>query len=119
MKVQKIPQELWEALNIVTNEVEHVIVSLNLITDNTNRGLSDKEKLEFVRLQECVDLVKEYAACFGADGRVSQRGKNPHAWNKNTIFTSHEEKGELYADSTERDNEDYSGGDKEVSETAE
>ena len=39
-------------------------------------------------LQESLELVKEYTLCFGADGRVSQRGQIPKAWNPETIFES-------------------------------
>jgi len=77
-KVQPIPQELWGALNLVTHEVRMALA----ITRSRN-----------TRLAKAVALLDEYASCFGADGRVSQRGEIPQCWNAETIFTPHREFG--------------------------
>ena len=81
-KVQPIPPELWGALNYVTHEVRMALA----ITRSRDK-----------RLAEAVALLDEYASCFGADGRVSQRGEIPQCWNAETIFTPHRElnKGEV------------------------
>ena len=77
-KVQPIPEELWGALNYVTNEMKFALkVTRSRDTD----------------LAKATALVSEYASCFGADGRVSQRGEIPQCWNRETIFTPHREVG--------------------------
>jgi|ETNvirenome_6_85_1030632.scaffolds.fasta_scaffold00128_54 hypothetical protein len=78
VKVQPIPQELWGALNIVTSEVGFALK----VTRSRNTPLGKANA-----------LIQEYASCFGADGRVSQRGEIPQCWNKETIFTPHRELG--------------------------
>jgi len=78
-KVQPIPEELWGALNYVSHEVKMALA----ITHSRD-----------TRLTKAVALLDEYGACFGADGRVSQRGEIPQCWNQDTIFTPHREVGE-------------------------
>lgn len=77
-KVSPIPEELWGAINIVT---QHIDLSFAL-TNASNP-----------KLQQASSLLREYSACFGADGRVSQRGEIPQCWNPHTIFTPHREVG--------------------------
>jgi len=78
MKVQPIHEKLWGALNYVTNEMKFALeVTRSRDTD----------------LAKANALVNEYASCFGADGRVSQRGEVPQCWNQNTIFTPYREVG--------------------------
>ncbi len=74
MKIeQPIDERLLKALNHVCNYAEH-----KTVTD---------ADWEYVNgLKESISLVKEYTSCFGADGRVSQRGQVPSAWNEETIF---------------------------------
>jgi len=36
-------------------------------------------------------LLDEYVSCFSYDGEVSQRGRVPSCWNKNTIFENEDE----------------------------
>lgn len=79
MKIENpIDERLWKALNHVTNFAESKVV-----TD------SDWKYAE--GLEESIALVKEYASCFGADGRVSQRGTVPSAWKQDSIFEDWEE----------------------------
>jgi hypothetical protein len=79
MKIQPIHEKLWGALNIATNEISMALA----ITRSRD-----------TRLAQANELLKEYASCFGADGRVSQRGEIPQCWNPETIFTPHREFGE-------------------------
>ena len=79
MKIeQPIDERLWKALNHVTNYVNHT--------------LEEEEDYKYMDgLEDSLALVSEYASCFGADGRVSQRGTSPSAWKQETIFESWEE----------------------------
>ena len=77
-KVQPIHEKLWGAINYVANEMDFALK----VTRSRD-----------TRLTEANNLLKEYGACFGADGRVSQRGEVPQCWNPHTIFTPHREVG--------------------------
>jgi len=77
-KVHPIPEKLWGALNYITSEV----------------GLAIKiTRSSDIKLAKANELIEEYASCFGADGRVSQRGEIPQCWNRETIFTPHRQVG--------------------------
>ena len=78
MKITPINQQLWEAISQVRNFAE----------DKANHMTDADYKYNFEELKESIALVGEFASCFGADGRVSQRGQIPKAWNKDTIFES-------------------------------
>jgi hypothetical protein len=80
MKVQPIPQELWGALN-------HVIDYAKF----KSRQFTDADYEYALGIKESIKLLDEYASCFGADGRVSQRGEIPQCWNDETIFTPYRE----------------------------
>ena len=82
MKVQPIPQELWGALNHV---IDYAKYKAKQFTD------ADYEYANGIK--DSIKLLDEYASCFGADGRVSQRGEIPQCWNPHTIFTPHREVG--------------------------
>jgi len=78
-KIHSIPQQLWGALGLVTNHLDFAQAT----TGNWNP-----------RLTHAIKLVKEYQSCFGANGKVSQRGEIPQCWNPYTIFTPHRKVGE-------------------------
>tara|TARA_R110000765_G_scaffold27870_5_gene67476 strand:+ start:99 stop:458 length:360 start_codon:yes stop_codon:yes gene_type:complete len=78
VKVQPIHEKLWGALNYVTSEVTMALT----ITRSRD-----------TRLAEANNLLHEYASCFGANGKVSQRGEVPQCWNQETIFTPYREVG--------------------------
>ena len=86
VKVSQIPAELWGALNHVTSEVTEMLEDIDYLKGD---GHGEEFEAEKKRLKNANELVKEYAACFGADGRVSQRGEIPQCWNEDTIFTPH------------------------------
>ena len=73
-KVQPIPQELWGALGLMVNHFEFAQTAMG----NWNP-----------RVTKALELLKEYHACFDANGNISQRGEIPHCWNRDTIFKSH------------------------------
>jgi len=79
VKVQPIHEKLWGALGLVSNYFDYA----QALTGNAPS-----------RLRDAVELLSEYHACFGADGRVSQRGEIPQCWNHFTIFTPHRKVGE-------------------------
>lgn len=80
MKIENpIDERLWKALNHVSNFAESKVVT-------------DSDWKHANGLEESIALVKEYASCFGADGRVSQRGTNPSAWNQDSIFEDWKDK---------------------------
>ena len=79
-KVQPIPEKLVGAINIATQEIT-MALALTRSRDT--------------RLSQANTLLKEYGACFGADGRLSQRGEVPQCWNVETIFTPHRELGRV------------------------
>ena len=72
MKITPIHEKLWGALNIVTNHMDMAIATT---------------RCRDTRLVEANELLKEFSACHGSDGRVSQRGEVPNCWNPETIFT--------------------------------
>ena len=78
VKVQAIHEKLWGALNYITSEVGFAVE----ITRSKSTPLAKAN-----------NLVREYASCFGSDGKVSQRGEVPQCWNRETIFTPHREVG--------------------------
>ena len=80
-----IDTELWKALNHVCGYAEH---QSDCMTD------ADWEYAK--GLKESIALVSEYASCFGADGRISQRGKKPSVWNKDSLFEDYNELSENY-----------------------
>ena len=82
-KIQPIPEQLWRALAIVSNEVKDI---LDHATEN-----DFGDDAEFMRVKDSYELVSEYVSCFGADGNISQRGEVPQVWNEDTIFTPHRE----------------------------
>ena len=83
MKIQPIPQELWGALNHVIGYAKHKA-----------KQLSDADYEYANGIKDSIKLLDEYASCFGADGRVSQRGEIPQCWNNETIFTPHRDRRE-------------------------
>ena len=78
---EPIDERLWQALNRVANYVQF---------DLENSTDADYKYAD--GLAEAVELVSEYASCFGADGSVSQRGQVPSAWNQDTIFEDWKDK---------------------------
>ena len=81
MKItEPIDERLWKAINKIAN-----------FTESRLEALTDADYKYADGLAEAVELVSEYASCFGADGRVSQRGTSPSAWKQETIFESWEE----------------------------
>ena len=83
MKITPIPEELWRALSLLSNEVEDV---LKHATEN-----DFENHIDYINLRESADLVSEFISCYTAKGEVSQRGEVPQCWNENTIFTPHRE----------------------------
>ncbi len=76
MKItEPIDERLWEALTHIAN-----------FTQSRLDRLTDCDYKYADGLAESVELVSEYASCFGADGSVSQRGRVPSAWNQDSIF---------------------------------
>lgn len=88
VKVTPIPEELWGALNYVTGEIDDMLQEIDYLKGADHDSWTEFEA-EKERLKTANDLVKEYTSCFGADGRVSQRGEIPQCWNEDTIFTPH------------------------------
>ena len=79
MKIEHpIDERLLKAMSHVSNFAEH-------------KSVTDADWKYANGLEESLALVSEYASCFGADGRVSQRGTSPSAWKQETIFESWEE----------------------------
>ena len=74
MKVMPIPQQLWGALGLMINHFNYAQITMG----NWNPSITN-----------AIDLLTEYHACFTAQGKVSQRGEIPQAWNPSTIFTPH------------------------------
>ena len=82
MKItEPIDERLWQAINKITN-----------FTESRLEALTDADYKYADGLAEAVELVSEYASCFGADGSVSQRGQIPSAWNQDTIFEDWKDK---------------------------
>jgi hypothetical protein len=86
MKVTEINMELLNSISHVNNAIRYLLDS-----EETYQEYKYKE-----RLQKSVDLVSEYISCFSADGKVSQRGRVPSCWNKNTIFETDAEKKAIF-----------------------
>jgi len=81
MKIdQPIDERLWKAINHIANYAQF---RLEKQTDADYKYADG--------LTESLQLVSEYTSCFGADGRVSQRGTVPSAWNQDSIFEDWEE----------------------------
>ena len=78
---EPIDERLWRAINKITN-----------FTESRLEALTDADYKYADGLAEAVELVSEYASCFGADGSVSQRGQIPSAWNQDTIFEDWKDK---------------------------
>ena len=82
MKItEPIDERLWQAINKIAN-----------FTESRLDRLTDADYMYADGLAEAVELVSEYASCFGADGSVSQRGQIPSAWNQDTIFEDWKDK---------------------------
>ena len=83
MKITSIDERLRHSLcRMVTgmNEVSELVSEAN--------GIERSERdLYFADLS----LLNEYVSCFAYDGEVSQRGRIPSCWNKNTIFENEDE----------------------------
>ena len=74
MKIEHpIDERLLKAMSHVSNFAEH-------------KSVTDADWKYANGLEESIALVREYVTCFGANGRVAQRGQVPSAWNKETIF---------------------------------
>ena len=78
---EPIDERLWKAINKIAN-----------FTESRLEALTDADYKYADGLAEAVELVSEYASCFGADGSVSQRGQIPSAWNQDTIFEDWKDK---------------------------
>ena len=74
MKIKPIDERLLHAISHVANYAKH------------NLEESDTEWQYDEGLKESIALVQEYTSCFAWTGEVSQRGKVPQCWNKETIF---------------------------------
>ena len=84
MKIEPIDERLLQAISHVSGFAEEMLNEHDYLY-----GEKDEDGYHYLdNLKESLDLVIEYTACFGADGRVSQRGHIPTAWNKDTIFES-------------------------------
>ena len=91
-----IDERLWKALNHVCGYAEH-----------QSDCMTDADWKYADGLQESIALVSEYASCFGADGRISQRGEKPSAWNTETIFDDYNELSEYnFTDETSAEQKD-------------
>jgi len=70
-----IDERLWKALNHVCGYAKHKSDCMTDADYNFSEGL-----------KESIELVDEYASCFSADGRISQRGKKPSVWKQDSLF---------------------------------
>lgn len=77
MKITPIDERLWKALSHVCGYAQHQA-----------KCLTDADWKYAEGLPESIALLSEFVGCFEADGKVSQRGALPRAWNKKTIFGS-------------------------------
>jgi len=94
MKIEPIDERLRNALCHVRGFAQHMLQDLeNLASKQEFLETEDIPALygHMDNLKESLELVSEYISCFGADGRVSQRGQIPTAWNPTTIFESQED----------------------------
>ena len=84
MKITPTDERLRNALSHVSGFAEEMLNEHDYLY-----GEKEEDGYHYLdNLKESLELVIEYTNCFGADGRVSQRGQIPQAWNKTTIFES-------------------------------
>jgi len=82
MKIEPIDARLLRAMSHVSGFADEMLNEHDYL-------YGDEDGYHYLdNLKESLELVKEYTSCFGADGRVSQRGQIPDAWNPDTIFES-------------------------------
>jgi hypothetical protein len=91
-----IDERLWKALNHVCGYAEH-----------KSDCMTDADYAFSEGLKDSIKLLREYSSCFGADGRISQRGEKPSAWNTETIFDDYNEVSEYnFTDETSAEQKD-------------
>ena len=77
MKITPIDDRLWRALRHVIGFAE-------------SKVSTDADYIYAEGIEDSLQLVNEFTSCFRADGEVSQRGRIPQSWNKETIFEGEE-----------------------------